>query len=74
MAADAASKATSAGAISRQAAARYLARFFGIEDVEADQKLIDADEAKQDRRLASHASRLRAQDGDDAEPSAPTEE
>jgi hypothetical protein len=49
-AAQAAQAALQAGAISRQAAARYLGRFFGVEDVEADQKLVAADEARQDER------------------------
>ena len=39
VAAEAVSKATASGALSRQAAARYLGRFFGVEDVEADQRL-----------------------------------
>ena len=46
----AAQAALQAGAISRQAAARYLGRFFGVEDVEADQALVAADEARQDER------------------------
>jgi hypothetical protein len=51
-AAQAAQAALQAGAISRQAAARYLGRFFGVEDVEADQALMAADEARQDEREA----------------------
>ncbi len=49
-AAEAACKANSAGAISRQAAARYLGRFFGVEDVEADQESVERDEQRQDQR------------------------
>ncbi len=67
-AADAASKALSAGAISRQAAARFVARFFGVEDPEADQKLVDADEARQDKRVATFDSRHRHADGLDVAP------
>lgn len=53
-AADAANKANGAGAISRQAAARYLAPYFGVEDVEADQKLVEADENRQDKRVRDY--------------------
>ncbi len=63
VAAQAAGQALAAGALSRQAAARYLARFFGVEDPEADQELVDGDLAKQDRRVATFDARQRHADG-----------
>ncbi len=50
-AATAVSTATHGGTLSRAAGARYVARYFGVEDVEADQKVVEADEKRQDRRL-----------------------
>ena len=67
-AAQAASQALSAGALSRQAAARYVARFFGVEDPEADQKLVDGDLAAQDKRVATFDARARHADGLDVDP------
>jgi len=62
-AADAATKATTAGAVSRESAARFLAPYMGVEDVEADQARVDADEKKQDRRTALFDARIRHADG-----------
>lgn len=51
IAADAVNKATTAGTLSKAAGARYLAKYFGVEDVEADQDLVEADEDRADQRL-----------------------
>lgn len=56
-AAEAVTKATSAGVLSRPAGARYVARFFGVEDVEADQKLVEADQKREDQRAIGLMSR-----------------
>lgn len=56
-ASQAASTANSMGAISRPAAARYLSKFFGVEDVDGDQELVKADEARQDQRLSDYSAR-----------------
>jgi hypothetical protein len=50
-AADTVVKATSAGVLSRAAGARYLAPFVGVEDVEADQAEVEADQGREDARL-----------------------
>ena len=51
VASEAVAKASSVGGLSRASGAKYLGRFFGVEDVEADQKLVEADEDRQDKRL-----------------------
>jgi hypothetical protein len=55
--------ATDGGTLSRAAGARYLARYFGVEDVEADQKLVESDESRQDQRMHDITARQRFADG-----------
>ncbi len=47
------------GTLSRAAGARYVARYFGVEDVVADQELVVADEKRQDQRLYDVGARQR---------------
>jgi hypothetical protein len=64
VATDAAAKATAAGILSRMAAARFVAPFVGLDDdVEADQKQVEQDEKRQDRRTATFDARIRQADG-----------
>lgn len=73
-ASDAVTKATSAGVLSRRAGAAYVAKYFGVEDVEADQQLVETEEQRQDKRVTELQSRQAVADhlrfadlsGDDA--------